>query len=159
MNSKKLEKGMNEAISICRKGLKKGERPFGSAIYLNEKLVAKAHNLVNSTNNPVMHAEINCISIASKKLKEKDWKKCVLFSTCEPCPMCFSAIHWAGIKKIVFGAGITDAKKAGFNELKISNKKMNLLGKVKIKIIEGIEKQKTMELFEFYSRKIKEIKK
>ncbi len=146
--------GLNKAIEVGFKGVSKGERPFGAAIYCGEELIAVAHNTVNSTSNPVNHAEINVISKTSKKLGEGDWKNCVIYSSCEPCPMCFSAIHWARIPKIVFSASISDAEKIGFNELKISNKKMNSLGKAGIEL-KRIKLVKAIDLFKEYVSKSK----
>jgi tRNA(Arg) A34 adenosine deaminase TadA len=107
--------------------------PFGACIVKENEVIALARNTVLK-NDPTCHAEINAIKIASKKLKTIDLSGCHIYSTTEPCPMCFSAIHWARIDLIVFGTNISDVKKIGFNELTISNSKLKRLGKSKIKI-------------------------
>ena len=111
--------------------------PFGACIVKGNKVIAIARNTVLK-NDASCHAEINAIRLASKKLKTYDLSGCRIYSTTEPCPMCFSAIHWARIGSIIYGNNIADAKKIGFNELSISNVSMKKLGKAKIKIIRGI---------------------
>jgi tRNA(Arg) A34 adenosine deaminase TadA len=93
------------------------------------------------------HAEVNAIRLASKKLKTYNLSGCRIYSTTEPCPMCFSAIHWARIGSIIYGNNIADAKKIGFNELSISNVSMKKIGKAKIKIIRGVLRDECNRLF------------
>ena len=76
--------------------------PFGAVIVRNEKIIAKAHNKVILMNDPTAHAEILAIRIASGKLRRFDLSDCELYSTCEPCPMCLGAIHWAKMRKLFF---------------------------------------------------------
>lgn len=99
-------------------GVRMGEGgPFG-AIIVNDKnvVVARAHNMVLQTNDPTAHAEVTCIRKACAKLGRFDLSDCVIYSSCEPCPMCFGAIHWAKIKKCVFGATAEDAARVGFDD-------------------------------------------
>lgn len=114
--------------------------PFGAVIVKDNKVVSKGHNSVIKTNDPTAHAEINAIRKASKKLKRFDLSDCVLYSSCEPCPMCFSAIHWAKIKKVVYACTRDDAKKIGFDDEKIYN---IINGKTKndIKMVQKNRKQ------------------
>jgi tRNA(Arg) A34 adenosine deaminase TadA len=120
--------------------------PFGAVIVKGDKVVAVARNTVLK-NDASCHAEVNAIRIASKKLKTYDLSGCRIYSTTEPCPMCFSAIHWARIGSIIYGNNIADAKKIGFNELSISNVSMKKIGKAKIKIICGILRNDCNRLF------------
>jgi len=85
-------------------------------------------------------------------LKTIDLSGCVAYSTCEPCPMCFSACHWAKISKIVYGARIADAKELGFSELVISNADMKRLGGNRIKLKGGFLKAECLELFRAWDR-------
>lgn len=80
--------------------------PFGSAIYdeRNGALVAQAHDTVMAMGDPTSHAEVNAIREASRKLQSLSLRGCMLYSTCEPCPMCMSACIWAEIDTVVFGA-------------------------------------------------------
>ena len=125
---------MRLAIKEARKNISHMHGgPFGACIVKGDKVIALAKNTVFK-NGPTCHAEINAIKIASKKLKTIDLSGCHIYSTTEPCPMCFSAIHWARIDLVVFGTNISDVKKIGFNELTISNSKLKKHGKSKIKI-------------------------
>jgi len=108
--------------------------PFGACVVKNGRLISVGRNTVLK-NDATCHAEINAIRAASKKLKTYNLSGCVIYSTTEPCPMCFSAIHWARIDTVVFGTTIADVGKRGFNELKISASSLNRLGKAGIKII------------------------
>lgn len=135
MNDKKF---MKLAIKEARKNFKSlSGGPFGACIVKNGRVIAVAGNTVLK-NDATAHAEINAIRKASRKLGSYDLSGCVIYSTTEPCPMCFSAIHWARIKRIIYGTETRDAKKAGFNELDISTAKLASLGKSKVKITGGV---------------------
>lgn len=148
----KDEDFMRLAIAKTKEGIKQGQSPFGACIVKRGKVIFCCHNVVWKEGNPVMHAEVNAIRGACRKLKTIDLSDCVIYSTTEPCPMCYSAIHWARIKKIVYGASIGDAKKAGFNELAISNSTMKKIGKDKIKIESGLLKRECVELFSLWKK-------
>jgi tRNA(Arg) A34 adenosine deaminase TadA len=96
-------------------------------------------------------AEIHAIRTACKKLKTIDLSGCTIYSTCEPCPMCFSACHWARISKIVFGARIRDARAAGFHELSISNRRMKSLGASSVKLVEDVLRHEALNLFRIWA--------
>ncbi|MGA2774579.1 MAG: nucleoside deaminase [Candidatus Omnitrophota bacterium] len=121
--------------------------PFGACIVKGNKILAVARSTVLK-NDATSHAEINAIRKASKKIRNFDLSGAVLYSTTEPCPMCFSATHWARISTIVYGTNISDAKRIGFNELKISNFKIKRMGKSKIKIVKGFMLKECRKLFE-----------
>lgn len=93
------------------------------------------------------HAEVNAIRIASKKLGTYDLSGCVIYTTTECCPMCFSAIRWSGISSIVYGTRIGDAAKAGFNELPVSVKSLKRLSGSRIKIYPGFLADECKKLF------------
>ena len=138
---------MQKAIEKTREGIRSGQSPFGACIVKDDRIVACTHNTVWKDTDSTAHAEINCIQAACKKLRTIDLSGCTIYSTTEPCPMCFSAIHWAKIDTIVYGASIADAKKAGFNELSISNTELKKLGKSKVKILKDVEKEACRALF------------
>ena len=94
-----MNKFMQLAIEAARKGMSTNMGgPFGAVIVRDNEVIAVAHNEVLGTNDPTAHAEIVAIRRATEKLKRFDLSDCSIYSTCEPCPMCLSAIHWAGIK-------------------------------------------------------------
>ena len=145
------EKYMLKAINIAERGVAKGQTPFGACIVCPGKNKEKptiicAHNEVLKRNDPTAHAEIMAIRKASKKLGTISLKGCTIYSTTEPCPMCFSAIHWAKINRVVFSTKIADVKKLGFSEIPLSNKRMNKLGNMKMRIKEGVLREKGLEL-------------
>jgi len=128
---------LTAAAKEAERGIRNHEGgPFGSLLVLRGKIIAKAHNTVLKTKNPTRHAEINAIGMASQKLKTPFLTKSFLYTTTEPCPMCFAAIHWARIDTLVYATTIEDVKKLGFNELVISSKKLKLWGKSPIKLIQ-----------------------
>ena len=108
---------MKTAVEAARKGMETGAGgPFGAVVVRDGEVIAVAHNEVLSTNDPTAHAEVVAIRRAAAKLGRFDLSDCELFSTCEPCPMCLFAIHWAGIKKLYFGADRHDAAGGGFDD-------------------------------------------
>jgi guanine deaminase len=120
------EKYMRMAIEKAREGLRSGQAPFGCCIVKNNEILVCEHNMVIESCDITNHAEIYAIRQACKLLDSIDLTDCIVYSTNEPCPMCFSACHWAKIDQIIYGTSIEDAKALGFREISISNKKMNL---------------------------------
>jgi guanine deaminase len=90
--------------------------PFGAVVVKDGKIIATGCNEVLKTNDPTAHAEVVAIRKASTKLNRFDLSDCEIYSTSEPCPMCFSAVHWAKIKKLYYGCTRTDAADAGFDD-------------------------------------------
>ncbi len=147
----KQEDFMLLAIEEAYQGLKEGDGgPFGAVLVKNDKVVAKSHNKVLKTLDPTQHAEIRAIQEASKKLNAFDLSGCEIYTTTEPCPMCFSAIHWARIGKIYYGTTIEDVQKRGFNELAIPAKKMKREGFSNVEIIGPVLKEKCEELLKYW---------
>src|SRR5207237_7695379 len=97
-----------------------------------------AHNVVWQTTDITAHAEVNAIRLACRKLGTIDLSGCRIYSTAEPCPMCFAASHWARLDHIYFGAMIGDANAVGFSELSISNEQMKKLGGSRIGVTGGL---------------------
>mmetsp|Transcript_7404 Transcript_7404/g.8997 ORF Transcript_7404/g.8997 Transcript_7404/m.8997 type:complete len:182 (-) Transcript_7404:565-1110(-) len=114
---------MDTAVKEAEEGVRRGEGgPFGAVIVdKNGKIVARAHNMVLQTNDPTAHAEVTCIRKACAKLGKFDLSDCKIYSTCEPCPMCFGAIHWAKLPVCIYGATAKDAADAGFDDAFIYN--------------------------------------
>ncbi len=90
--------------------------PFGAVIVREGVLIAKAHNRVLKTNDPTAHAEIAAIRSASRIVGSYDLSDCIIYATCEPCPMCLSAILWSRIGLLYYGATRYDAENAGFDD-------------------------------------------
>lgn len=135
-NNKEHEKFMRIAIKLAEENVDKGlGGPFGAVIVKDGKLVAKSANKVTTTIDPTAHAEVSAIRLASKKLRTFDLTGCVIYTSCEPCPMCLGAIYWAKISKIYYGNTKHDAADVGFNdkfiydelELSVEDRKLPVL--------------------------------
>lgn len=142
------ERWMKVAIATAREGILEGQTPFGAAIVKDGHLIAAAHNIVWLTMDITAHAEIHAIRQACTKLHSVDLAGCTIYSTCEPCPMCFAGCHWAKLDRIVFGAHIADAQAAGFSELTISNEQMKRQGGSPIQIAGGFMREENVTLFQ-----------
>lgn len=106
---------MKEAIRLSKENLYKQKGgPFGAVIVRGDKIISKGINSVIAENDPTAHAEIVAIRNACKKLKKVWLDDCEIYTSCEPCPMCLSAIYWARIKKIYYANTRIDAEKIGF---------------------------------------------
>jgi guanine deaminase len=145
-------KYMKYAIEISKLGIQNGQTPFGAVIVKDDKIIAKTHNQVFLDTDITSHAEILAIKEACKNTNSINLSGSTIYSTCEPCPMCFSAINWAKIDKIVYGAKIEDASLSGFNELTISNQQMKELGNSKVKIEKSSLSKECKELFSIWSK-------
>lgn len=111
------EKFMRLAIELSERNvLDSLGGPFGAVVVKDGKIVAKSGNKVTTTNDPTAHAEVSAIRLACKKLKTFDLQDCVIYTSCEPCPMCLSAIYWARIKVIYYGNTKSDAAHIGFDD-------------------------------------------
>ncbi len=142
---------MLAAIEACKAGLAVGQSPFGAAIgRLDGTLVAAAHNTVRLTNDPTAHAEVNVIREACGHLGMIDLSGHVLVTTCEPCPMCASAIHWARIDEVAFGATIEDAVASGFNELNLACGQLYALSGSPVKVRREILQSECRALFQLW---------
>lgn len=116
-----MNKFMKECIEISKKGVQSNEGgPFGACIVdENNNIISIANNTVLKDNDPTAHAEVNAIRMACKKINSYDLSDFVLYTNCEPCPMCLSAIIWANIKTVYYGCNKNDADNIGFRDQKI----------------------------------------
>lgn len=144
---------MRRAIARAREGIAEGQTPFGACIVRDGRAVAAEHNAVWESMDVTAHAEVQAIRAACRALGTVDLSGSVIYSTCEPCPMCFSAIHWAKISTIVFGARIADAQRLGFSELTIPNETMKHEGGSPVEIVADFLRDECLALFhEFAAR-------
>ena len=108
---------MHQAICLAVAGVAAGRGgPFGCVIVKDGQIVGRGANLVTSTNDPTAHAEVVAIRDASSRLATFNLTGCELFASCEPCPMCLAAIHWAHLDRIYFGCTAADAEAIGFSD-------------------------------------------
>jgi guanine deaminase len=143
---------MKLAIAVARAGIAAGQSPFGSILVKEDAVVASTHNTVWRDTDPTAHAEVNCLRSAAKALGTIDLAGCTLYSTCEPCPMCLAAIHWAKVDRVVFGATIDDAAFAGFSEMPVAAKALAELGRSALKVEGGLLRKECAGLFDEWKR-------
>ena len=126
---------MNRAIELSINNIKNNGGPFGCVIVKNDQIIAEGVNRVTSNNDPTAHAEIVAIREACKKLNTFNLEGTELYTSCEPCPMCLSAMYWSHIDKIYYGNSRNDAAKINFDDkfiyeefkVKMSHRKIPLV--------------------------------
>src|SRR5215510_11805516 len=110
-------KFMREAIRLSFHMMRRNKGgPFGAVVVKGAKIVGRGHNQVTSSNDPTAHAEIVAIRDACRRLRTFDLNGCDLYTSCEPCPMCLSAIYWARLRRVYFGNNRRDAARIGFDD-------------------------------------------
>lgn len=111
---------MAAAIAEARAGVRAGHGgPFGAVMVQGGVIVARAHNRVVVDRDPTAHAEMMAIRATARALDRFELADCTLYSTCEPCPMCLAAIHWARLSRLYYGANREDAAAIGFDDRKL----------------------------------------
>ncbi|WP_027126936.1 nucleoside deaminase [Gelidibacter mesophilus] len=117
MNKENTNKFMLEAVTAALKGMENNEGgPFGCVIVKDGKIVGRGNNKVTSNNDPTAHAEVMAIRDACKNLNTFQLEGCEIYTSCEPCPMCFGAIYWARPDKVFYGCSQQDAAEIDFDD-------------------------------------------
>lgn len=114
--SKEDEKFMQQAIDLSIENVANGGGPFGAVIVRDGEVIATGTNRVTATCDPTAHAEVSAIRAACAKLGDFKLAGCTIYSSCEPCPMCLSALYWAGVERIFYGNTKEDAKAINFDD-------------------------------------------
>lgn len=141
---------MRISIAKTREGIDAGQTPFGCAIVQGHEIIAVSHNIVWQTTDITAHAEITALREACAKTGQVLLEDCIAVSTCEPCPMCMSALHWARVKTVYFGATIQDAGTAGFNELDLPAADVVRLGGSQVELVPGVLRKECVKLFQIW---------
>lgn len=110
------QKFMQMAIELSIENIDSGGGPFGAIIVRDGELIAKGANRVVPNNDPTAHAEVVAIRNACQKLQTFDLRGCTVYTSCEPCPMCLSALYWAGIERICYANTKRDAAAIEFDD-------------------------------------------
>ena len=110
------EELMRRAIELSADSVRNGGGPFGAVIARNGEIIAEGSNGVVLYNDPTAHAEVSTIRKACQKLNTFDLSGCEIYTSCEPCPMCFGAIYWAHLDKIYYANDRKDAADIGFDD-------------------------------------------
>lgn len=145
-------KFMRKAIAISKKSVENGGGPFGAVIVKDGVVVASSNNQVTKNNDPTAHAEVMAIRKACKKLNTFDLSGCVLYASCEPCPMCLSAMYWAHIDHYFYANQKEDAKSIGFDDQFIYEELDKPVSK-RFMPREQILRDEAMEVFRMWTEK------
>ncbi len=148
---------MSRAIQLSIESANKGTGPFGAVIVKGNKIISEGFNTVTSTNDPTSHAEISAIRNACKNLNNFSLKGYELYTTCEPCSMCLSAIYWARIDKIYYANTRSDAQKIDFDDSFIYEELKKNIKERKIPMIQMMRNE-ALIAFELWDKKTDKVK-
>ena len=148
---------MKRAIELSIKSVHSGTGPFGAVIVKDNKIIAEGNNIVTSANDPTSHAEISAIRNACKKINNFSLKGFDLYSTCEPCPMCLSAIYWARIDNVYYANTRSDAQKIDFDDSLIYEELKKNIKDRKINMHQ-IMRDEALKAFEMWDKKVDKVK-
>ena len=148
---------MKRAIELSLESVNKGGGPFGCVIVKDEKIVSEGLNKVTSSKDPTAHGEIVAIREACKKINNFSLSGFELYSSCEPCPMCLSAIYWARIDKIYYANTREEAQKIDFDDSLIYSEFQKNINERKIPMIQMMRNE-ALKAFELWDKKIDKVK-
>ena len=148
---------MKRAIELSIESINRGGGPFGCVIVKNDKIISEGSNKVTSSNDPTAHGEIVAIREACKKINNFSLNGSELYSTCEPCPMCLSAIYWARIDKIYYANTRKDAQKIDFDDSLIYTELKKNIDQRKIPMIQMM-RDEALKAFELWNKKLDKVK-
>lgn len=149
---------MKRAIELSQEHMRLGHGgPFGAVVVKDNVIIGEGWNCVTSTNDPTAHAEVSAIRKACEKIKNFDLSGCVIYTSCEPCPMCLSAIYWARIEKIYYANTREDAANIFFSDDFIYNEVSKSLEDREIPIKQLLRDQ-ALEVFNEWHTKMDKIK-
>tara|TARA_B100001079_G_scaffold200519_1_gene174144 strand:- start:360 stop:824 length:465 start_codon:yes stop_codon:yes gene_type:complete len=150
-------KFMQRAIELSIKSINSGGGPFGSVIAKDDKIISEGMNRVTVINDPTAHGEITAIRQACKKLNTFDLKGYELYTNCEPCPMCLSAIYWSHIDKVYYANTRDDAHKIDFLDPIIYTELQKSNEDKKIQMVQMMRAE-GLRAFEIWDKKVDKIK-
>ena len=148
---------MSRAIELSIESVNRGTGPFGAVIVKDDKIIAEGFNTVTLIKDPTSHAEIVAIRSACKKLNNFILDDCILYTTCEPCPMCLSAIYWARINKIFYANTRNDAQKIDFSDALIYQELNKSIKDRKIPMHQMM-REDALKAFEMWDNKVDKVK-
>ena len=150
-------KFMLKAIDLSIKNAETIGGPFGCVIVKDNKIISEGSNKVTSTNDPTAHGEIVAIRDACLKLNTFNLSGCELYSSCEPCPMCLSAIYWSHIEKIFYANSRNDAKNIDFDDSFIYSEINKKIEDRKIQMTQML-RDEALKAFKIWDNKVDKIK-
>ena len=150
-------KFMQRAIELSIESINSGGGPFGSVIAIGDKIISEGMNRVTVNNDPTAHGEITAIRQACKKLNTFDLNGYELYTNCEPCPMCLSAIYWSHIDKVYYANTRDDAHKIDFLDPIIYTELQKTNEEKKIQMVQMMRAE-GLRAFEIWDKKVDKIK-
>ena len=151
------KKFMAKAIELSINSANTIGGPFGSVIVKDNKIIAEGSNKVTSSNDPTADGEIVAIREACKNLNTFDLSGCEIYTSCEPCPMCLSAIYWSRLDKIYYANTREDAKNIDFDDSFIYSEIPKKIDDRKIKMVQML-RDEALKAFEIWDKKVDKIK-
>jgi tRNA(Arg) A34 adenosine deaminase TadA len=151
------QKFMREAIRLSIQMMRRGKGgPFGAIVVKGNKIVGRGCNQVTSSNDPTAHAEIVAIRDACKRLETFSLHDCDLYTSCEPCPMCLSAVYWARIRSVFYGNTRKDAAKIAFDDDEIYHEVGRPIRKRKL-VMKQLLRGEALVAFKEWEKKVDKI--
>ena len=154
---KNNSKFMLRAIELSIQSAKSKGGPFGCVIVKDNQIIAEGHNQVTANNDPTAHAEIVAIRNACKELNNFFLKGCDLYTSCEPCPMCLSAIYWSHVDNIYYANTRNDAKKIDFSDALIYEELNKTIKERKIPMHQMM-REEALKAFDMWDKKVDKVK-
>lgn len=149
---------MERAIELAQKAVdSEMGGPFGCVVVKDGEIIAEGHNSVTGTNDPTAHAEVVAIRKACEAIGDFQLEGCTIYTSCEPCPMCFGAIYWARPDKVFFGCTRHDAARIDFDDQFIYDELEKDMDNLKIPF-ENMMREDAKRIFDKWADKIDKIK-
>jgi tRNA(Arg) A34 adenosine deaminase TadA len=142
---------MRMALAKAREGIARGQQPFGGCVVRHGTVLACLYNSVHESGDITAHPEINAVREACRTLGTLDLSGCVLYATCEPCPMCFTAAHMARVDRILYGVSLAEARQYGFGRFPVSNTVLKELAHSPVEVIGGFLREESMALLQAWA--------
>lgn len=142
-----FEEMMRLALEEAQQSKAEGNKGYGAAVVFGNRIIGKAHDTAITQNDPSLHAEVNAIRQAVHTLGDSNLCGALLFSTCEPCPMCASLAIWANITTLVYGISIEDTARLGRTRIQINSRELVEKSPVMVEIIGEVLKEECQALY------------
>ncbi len=153
MITDKDKKFIKRAIELSQKGMDNNAGgPFGAIVVKDGEIISEGFNKVTSSNDPTAHAEVVAIRMACEKLNSFQLDGCIIYTSCEPCPMCLGAIYWARPKAVYYACTKEDAADIGFDDQFIYEEIETDIGNRKIKFI-NLDREEGKKVFNNWAAK------
>jgi guanine deaminase len=146
-------KFMRRAIELAQHGIDANDGgPFGAIVVRNGEIIGEGNNCVTSTNDPTAHAEVVAIRNACEKIGSFQLDNCIIYTSCEPCPMCLGAIYWARPEKVFYGCTREDAAEIDFDDQFIYDEIVLPIAERKIKLV-NLGRDEAVKVFQNWANK------